>query len=294
MQNFIFDLMFKDKMYTEQGMSFQNLFNKLLSKLDPEAHLIQQYGGDKFCDGYSPKLDIHFALTTIENKKLKKKFLDDFSGYMQNQKSTNFVFVYPRVDIRIQMSDVVQTTQENNSDVNIQLWGFNDLLTKFRELEYQDKCDVLQTYPVPADSHTSGKNSVVPIILEIITNCNDESFALPSFNTNLPELKHKLFFNKTEKLTQYISDAANLVASKEFFNQYPELEEKLSKYVNKKYNEVKQIVDIDADTIVYMVMKYCYPNIKVGNFLALLNVMSHVIELCDLLDPPPPGWQAPI
>ena len=290
MKNFILELMFKLKMHTAHGMLFQDLFDKLLKRLDPSAHIIQQYGGDGGCDGYSPGLDIHFALTT-QKQDLKNKIQDDFKKYLKAPKSDNFVFVYPRNDMRREMSDTIQTLQSNNSGIIIKLWDYFTLIELFNSLDDRGKSVVLETPPINNNS-ISDEDAIVPIILEILKKCNGTPItSLDTFTEgNLPELINKLLYNATNKLMTPLNDASNLTAAKIFFEENPGQQDIIRKFIIQQYAEVKKINDIDADTIVFMVMTRCYPNITEGNFISLLSIMAHVIELCDLLEEPSTGW----
>ena len=269
-------LYFKIKLYESHGMIFQDLFNKLMYHIDDQFNAIIQYGGDGGCDGYSPELNIHFAITTQVDQ-LEKKFENDFNRYLAKPKSDFFVFVYGKPDMNFKLSDEIQKTQRNNPNITIKHWGFNQILNKYLELDIEKRMDLLGDFYLPLGNI---EDSITHIIIKILEEANKSSIRFNSIATStITELSSKL---NNCYLSDVIKQTANYTAPKEFFDSNPTEKEVLRQYIDSQYLKLKQDYD-DADIIVFKVMENCY-KITELNFSSLLSIISVFIEDCTLLE----------
>lgn len=131
-----------------KGDGFQRLFEKLMSKVHPNDFMAcRPWGnvGDRKNDGYLPSARILFQLyapNELKASEVIKKIKEDFDGAKEHWAKyfSEWVFVHNAQDGRLnpQIIEKLVKLDQDNPNIKIGHWGYEEMLAKFRQLSLQD------------------------------------------------------------------------------------------------------------------------------------------------------------
>jgi len=131
-----------------KGDDFQRLFEKLMSKMHPNDFMAcRPWGnvGDRKNDGYLPSARILFqcyAPNELTAAEAIKKINEDFEGGKKHWEEhfDEWIFVHNAHDGRLEPHIIKALAQlkQDNPQIKIGHWGYEELLAKFRQLSLQD------------------------------------------------------------------------------------------------------------------------------------------------------------
>ncbi|KLI27636.1 hypothetical protein A9X77_08385 [Brachyspira hyodysenteriae] len=273
-------LYFKIRLYETEGNEFLNLFYKLTRAIDEDFHKITQYGGDDGCDGYSPKLKIHFAVTTQKDR-LDEKFLSDFEKYLKNKKADTFVFVLTKKDINIKLSNAIQEKIKEYPELNISYWDFDRILKEYMKLTLEERSEILGDISIPEGDSNEPISNIISGILEI---AKKQRLSFASIGTStITELNKKIDGNNINLLANAIKETASYTSAKKFFDNNLQEAEIFRNYLDSLYNKHKKNSD-DADIIIWKIINDLGIEITELNFMNIINIIAFFIEECTLFE----------
>ena len=131
-----------------KGDEFQRLFEKLMKKVYPNDFIpCRPWGKDGDCknDGYlrsQRKLFQVYAPNEIKKEEAIRKINEDFVGAKNHWEEyfDKWVFVHNAQDGRLgpHIIQKLNKLRKENSDIEIEIWGYEELLAIFRQLSLQD------------------------------------------------------------------------------------------------------------------------------------------------------------
>ena len=131
-----------------KGDSFQRLFEKLMSKAHPNDFMAcRPWGnvGDRKNDGYLPSARIlyqSYAPNELSASEAIRKIHEDFAGAKEHWKEyfDERTFVHNAPDGRLgpHIIEVLAKLRQDNPKIRIGHCGYEEMLTKFRQLNLQD------------------------------------------------------------------------------------------------------------------------------------------------------------
>ena len=145
-------LQFRNKLQEKDGLEFQNFFNKLIIKLEPNFQAIQQEGGDGGNDGYVKEKGKYFACYAPKKSesisKAADKLKDDFNKLYNNWNEgcpiKEFIFVYNNNDnesnLKLELS--IKEIESQYLNIKFDVWFPNHLENIFNKLSNEAKHDL--------------------------------------------------------------------------------------------------------------------------------------------------------
>lgn len=130
-----------------KGNAFQHLFEKIMSKVHRDDFITcRPWGksGDKKNDGYLPSEKTIFQIyapNELSANEAIKKIREDFDGAKKHWSVyfDKWIFVHNSQNgLGPQVIKVLQELQQENTNIKIGHWGYEEILEKFRQLNLQD------------------------------------------------------------------------------------------------------------------------------------------------------------
>lgn len=170
-------LLFENRFLRAKGDSFQSLFEELLGKRYPGDFMACRPWGrqwDRKNDGYLPSKRTLFqvyAPNEFPVAETVRKVQEDFSGAYAHwqQYFGRWVFVHNAFDQRLP-PDVIKTLadiKQQNTDIEIESWGYQELLIEFGKLGLAELESWLGLVPNAADKGRLGFAEIEAVIEHI-------------------------------------------------------------------------------------------------------------------------------
>lgn len=148
---YIHELLFRLKFAESRGNEFQDFFNNLMERRDPDFRRVRPWGnqGDRKNDGWSPAsrtLYQVYAPASFKSSDLAAKLTDDFDGAVDywEQYFDTWVFVHNDVDgLAPEVERKVAELNQQNENITCTSWGREQVRRELAQLQDADRTALL-------------------------------------------------------------------------------------------------------------------------------------------------------
>jgi hypothetical protein len=285
-----FRAQFLEKKFTE----FQNFFSTIMEKSYPgDFTRVRPWGkvGDEKNDGYLKSKRTLFQVYApyeVAEKKTLDKIDEDFNGALPHWKEyfNTWVFVHNSKDgLSPEILKKLLELSKNNKEINCCSWGFEEIRKVFELLSEKDMEDLCGKAPSEEDMEDLSFQEL-DIVIKTISRKKAPSGPIK------PVSKEKLKFNSLSEDVEALLIAGMKKSSlvKKYFDECsdPKLGDEIAEVFNSKYLELKD-QKITSDLIFTELQRFA-GGLKRGeprHEAAVLAVLAHLFEMCDIFDNPP-------
>ncbi len=300
-EKYIVHILFKNKILTCDGKSFQDLFNQIMQYKEPDFRPVKPSGqiGDKKNDGYIDSTGVYYQVYAPEDlgkntKSAMKKMRNDFERLYKNWDSITsvkkFYFVLndklkgasPEL---YQLSAIL--TKEFNVECSIYL--AKDLENDFLKLNDEQRKVIIGNYPTSSSIEDIDYNSLTEVIHYIL---NRQMVYKTESIPKKPDFDEKIKFNKLSSIVAnllHIGSYQNYVVN-DFFKVNSDFhKDELRNKFNQIYHEAIELIvesDIKNDEVFFYILNQTSPNNTLSYQSSVLILMSYYFEYCDIFETP--------
>lgn len=293
-------LCFQNKVYKSTGNAFEDLFTLVMELSNPNFKKVRPQGtlGDKKNDGFDPITGTFYQvyapkdLETTEQKAIKKLHTD-FEGLKNywpqigyQVKSFYYVLNDKFLGVGPGAYHNIKELNNNNPDIKIDLLLTNNLKRIFDSLGENEMMEVIGGAIPKADISILSMDVLHNVIIHIMNFKSKEKIPFVPLN---PDMLKKIEFNGLSMPYSVQLQAAmmNVNSIDDYFtNNNNFLKEELRNKFNTFYHDAKLQFD-EADLIFTEIFNKALPkNGTQAHANAVLTLMSHFFECCDIFESP--------
>ena len=303
-QKYLAQLIFKNKVYSSEGQTFEDFFSSIMMKSNPNFMQVKAYGriGDRKNDGFDKTTgeyfqvfapqDIHNSSTINDaTTKLESDFkgLYDFWNDKYPIKKYNFVVNDKYKGVPPPLYDKISELEGVYTDVEFNIFTAAKLEDIVLNMDI-DAVNSILGYIV--DIHTAQlEYSALTEVIEHLMRMNDSS---DSDNLlSVPDFEEKIVFNKlSDKVANMLRSASYQVGGLEaYFRCHSEVtKSEVQRKIVDCYKNAATLIDktIDnyADLVFMKILDDIYPNGNVSIRNAIMILMAYYFESCDIFEKP--------
>lgn len=300
-------IIFKNKIYENNGQNFEDFFVKILKKSNPSFQAVKAYGriGDRKNDGFDRTTGTYYQVFAPENIEKQNtiadavnKLVEDFEGAFKHWNSickiNKFYYVvndkYKGCPAPIHQK-IIELDKEY-TDIDFEIFTACDLEDVFINLDENNIIDVIGF--IPSLGLETLDYSVLNEAIEYILGCEsnnslDASYDVPDFNEKIQFNLLNVHIDRWLKsasycigdLNRYFKRNSNFV-KKELRNKFNEF------YIESKGKYKDDVDDYNNLRFIYILNKAC-PNNKRIVRDSVLVLMACFFESCDIFENPKGG-----
>lgn len=297
-------IIFKTKIYENDGQKFEDFFVKILKKSNSSFQPVKAHGniGDRKNDGFDKTNGTYYQVFAPENIEKQKtitdavsKLVEDFEGAFKHWnpicKINKFYYVvndkYKGCPAPIH-EKLIELDKEY-SDIDFEIFAAGDLEDVFINLDEDNIIDVISF--IPSSGLESLDYSVLNEAIEYILGCESDISLDASFD--VPDFDDKIQFNLlNDHIDRWLKSASYSLGD---LNRYfkrnsnfvkKELRDKFNEfYVESKGKFKDDVEDYNNLRFIYILKKAC-PNNKKMVRDSVLVLMACFFESCDIFENP--------
>lgn len=303
-EKYIARIIFKNKIYENDGQKYEDFFVKVLKKSKPAFQAVKAHGniGDRKNDGFDKTSGTYYQVFGPENIEKQKtisdavnKLVEDFEGAYNNWNSICKInkFYYVVNDkykgCPAPIHEKLLELGSQYTDIDFEILASRDLEDIFINLGEDDIIDVIDFIPslnLDTLDYSVLKEAIEYILNSEADNSIDGLYDIPDFND-------KIQFNQLNvQIERWLTTASyNLGDLNRYFKRNSkfvkkELRDKFSEfYLESKGKYDNGIDDYNNLRFIYILEKACFDNRKIVRDSVLI-LMACFFESCDIFENP--------
>ncbi len=301
-QKVVAQKMFKLKVLECKGLAFQDLFERVMEKSEPEFRKVKPYGpeGDQKNDGFIPSRGIYFQVYAPEKPEEKdaaaaKKISGDFEGLVAywNGKFVvkEFYFVF-NDEYRGKSSllyAALAELREKNKDIDCKIFYCEDLQRAFLSLSDQDLIEIIGFLPEDNNSDVVDMGVLTEIVSYLLKNEKEVDY---DGSLTVPDFGEKIQFNGLSEAVAGLLTSASYQAFvlDQFFEQNPGSKDVLQRiFTNLYQTSLAEIHTSDRDRndlVFFKILEKAKGSKSKRVQEAVLALMACYFETCDIFEEP--------
>lgn len=295
-----YELYFRNAFLERGGDAFQDLFSTIMEKRYPRGDFqrVRPWGtdGDRKNDGYLQSKRMLFQCYAPDELRAAdciNKMREDFAGalpYWQQYFDT-WVFVHnARKGLGPGVADTLLKFQAKRPPFKLEAWTYNELLRVVRELDLQNLADIFGPVPTQRNVLDLGMADLIPVLDHL---ARLRPGGEPDLRPVPPDkLARNLLSDAVAALLRTGMSRADLV--KKYFRDRPAEQDRIADGFRTKYRELRD-AGTAPDDIFGALQRYAGGPVPgtPGSQVAVLTVLSHFFETCDIFERPDPPEAPP-
>ena len=301
-QKVVAQKMFKLKVLECKGLAFQDLFERVMEKAEPEFRKVKPYGkeGDKKNDGFVPSRGAYYQVYAPEKPNEKdaaaaKKMVGDFEGLVSywdgkfEVKEFSFVFNDEYRGKSSLLYAALAEIRERYKHIDCKVFYCEDLQRAFLSLSDQDLIEIIGFLPEDNSSDVVDAGVLADVVYYLIEN---EKAVDYDGSLTVPDFGEKIEFNSLSEAVAGLLTSASYQAFvlDKFFEQNQGSKDMLQRVFTNLYQTIlSEIDDVDedkSDLVFFKVLEKAkgYKSKRVQE--AVLALMACYFETCDIFEEP--------
>lgn len=303
-EKYIARIIFKNKIYENDGQKYEDFFAKVLKKSNRDFQPVKAYGniGDRKNDGFDKNDGIYYQVFAPENIEKQKTITDavsklagDFIGAYKywNSKCKINKFYYVVNDkykgCPAPIHEKLIELDGKYDGIEFEILAARDLEDIFISLEEEDIIDVIEF--IPSANLENLDYSVLREAIEYILNCEADNSMEAEYE--VPDFDEKIVFNQLNSQIErwLVSASYNIGDLNRYFKRNSkfvkkELRDKFNEfYIESKGKYNSELEDCNNLRFIYILEKACYNKSKIVRD-SVLVLMACFFESCDIFENP--------
>lgn len=288
-----YQIHFRASFLESKGEGFQSLFEKLMTLAYPSDFMpCRPWGktGDQKNDGYLPSKRILFQCYAPDKMVAKiaiKKINDDFEGAKTHWKEhfNEWIFVYNSEKLSPDIIKTLLKLKDDNSEIKIGHWGYEDMLKEFYKLSLQDLESWFGFLPTQEATTNVGFEDLEAVLKHIQTQSVHNTSEVKDVSQG--KIEANLLSNEVADFLKLGMGKSLLVEN--FFNRHPNptYGERNAQAFKRKYGELKnRSPGLHPDDIFGLLEAWAGGNTNTSpkHRAAVLVVMAYMFDKCEIFE----------
>lgn len=294
LQQAYYEQRFEKLFLKSKGNTFQEFFEKLMGlayKADFMACRPWGNRGDRKNDGFlksERQLFQVYAPNEMKEIKAIEKITEDFEGARAywGKHFNKWAFVHNADDgLPPHVQKVLLDFEQENQGINIEPWGFEELLIVFRKVSLEDKQSWIGFAPTAETKIRLGFSDLQPVIDNITSRAS--SVNVPVKDVPQGKIEANTLSESVATLIREGMSKSDLV--RQFFDKWhdPELGEKIANSFREQYKVLRE--QKLTPNIIFNELQAWVGGEQRGTpeyELAVLTVLTYYFERCDIFEEP--------
>lgn len=301
-QKIIAQKFFKLKILESKGLAFQDLFERVMEKAEPDFRKVKPYGneGDHKNDGFIPAKGTYYQVYAPEKPTEKdaaaaKKVQVDFAGLLAYWKGkfavSEFYFVFN--DGYLGKSPLLYTAiakiRKKHPTIDTKVFYCSDLQRVFLSLSDVDIQEIIGIVPDATNIDVVDIGVLSEVVSHLLENEKPIDY---DGSLKVPDFQEKITFNGLSRVVGGLLTLGSYQAFvlEEFFKQNQDSRDVLQKIFTRLYVEsLQEISDENEDKndlVFFQILKKSSQNNSKRIQEAILTLMASFFETCDIFKEP--------